>query len=113
MKKQFVNLFKTSIIILLVVISANVYSQQTVRYDYAEVIVIQKIKSKPNSDIKKIYLNSATTVVDKDEISDITKNSELMQYMNKHNWQFVMRNGVEPGNTAPVWFNYIFRKKKK
>jgi hypothetical protein len=113
MKKKVFNLLKLVVVILFITIPTVSYGQQITKYDYAEIIVIQKIKIKPNSEFKNIYINSTTdTNLDKNEINKIENGSKLMEYMNNHNWEFVVRNGIEPGNTAPVWFNYIFRKKK-
>lgn len=103
---------KSSLILFLFVFTSNTFSQQIQKYEYAEIIVLQKV-SKNKSDIKQMYLNSTTdNTLKSSEIKEIENTASLLKYMNNKNWEYVERLGSQPSNTGPVWINYTFRKKK-
>ncbi len=113
MKKVSNKLLVVNLLVLFLFASVtNAFSQETKKYDYAEIIVIQKVNKK-KSEIKKIYLNSCTdSSLDKSEIEKIENISSLLKLMNEKNWEYVERLGSQPSNTGPIWINYTFRKKK-
>lgn len=104
---------KILMVMIVAMFSAIAYSQEVVKYDYAEIVVLQKV-AKKKSDFREIYLNSTTSGdLDKGEISKLENNSSLLKFMNSKNWEFVQRLGSQASNSGPIWINYIFRKKHK
>lgn len=88
------------------------FSQSGQKYDYAEIVVLQKV-AKNESEVKQIYLNSSTdSNLSKEQISKIKNNSELLKFMNDAKWEYVDKLGSQPSNSGPIWINYIFRKKQ-
>jgi hypothetical protein len=90
------------------------WSQEITKYDFLEVIVIQKANNRGK--VKRIKVEEQTSLVGKnitiDEIEDIEETSTLLNYMNAANWEFVDRQAVVSEDNDPVWMSYIFRKPK-
>lgn len=91
----------------------NVLSQDIPKYDYLEIIVIQK--SNNSGKVKRIKVQEQKSLEGKvitiKEIEDIKETSSLLNYMNAANWEFLDRKAISEEND-PVWMSYIFRKKK-
>ena len=105
-------LIKSMLVLFLFAFTSNVFSQQIQKYEYAEIIVLQKV-AKNKSDVKQMYLNSTTDkALKSSEIKEIENTASLLKYMNNKNWEYVERLGSQPSNSGPVWINYTFRKKK-
>jgi hypothetical protein len=110
-KSSKIQVFKVLIVLLMCVLTSNTYAQKITKYDYAEIIVLQKV-AKNKSEYKQIYLNSTTSKTLKEsEIKGLENNSSLLKYMNQKNWEYVERLGSQPSNSGPIWINYTFRKK--
>lgn len=100
------------ILIVFLTFSISSFSQSNKKYNYAEIIVLQKV-AKNESEVKEIYLNSATdSNLNKEEISKIKNNSELLKFMNNLNWEYVDKLGSQPSNSGPIWISYVFRKEQ-
>tara|TARA_R110002124_G_scaffold120895_6_gene279069 strand:- start:127009 stop:127341 length:333 start_codon:yes stop_codon:yes gene_type:complete len=99
---------------LCVLFSSNVYSQEITKYDFLEIIVVQKANNRGK--VKRIKVEEQQSLVGKnitvDEIEDIEETSTLLNYMNANNWEFVERQAVVSEDNDPVWMSYIFRKRK-
>ena len=99
---------------LCVLFSSNVYSQEITKYDFLEIIVVQKANNRGK--VKRIKVEEQQSLVGKnitvDEIEDIEETSTLLNYMNANNWEFVERQVVVSEDNDPVWMSYIFRKRK-
>jgi Na+-translocating ferredoxin:NAD+ oxidoreductase RnfG subunit len=109
MKKVFI---KSLLILFLFAFTLNVFSQEITKYNYAEIVVLQKV-AKNKSEIKQVYLNSTTdNNLEKSEISKIESISNLLKLMNDKNWEYVERLGSQPSNSGPIWISYTFRKKQ-
>jgi hypothetical protein len=108
-------IFKNGIVlILLVLVSINEsVAQEITKYDYLEVIVIQKMNN--SGKIKRIKVEDQSSlkgkVITVKEMKSIKGTSSLLNYMNSHNWEFVDRKAITEINN-PIWMSYIFRKKK-
>ncbi|MDY8135045.1 hypothetical protein [Aquimarina sp. 2201CG5-10] len=89
-------------------------SQEIPKYDYLEVIVIQKANNRGK--VKRIKVEEQKSLEGKlitiKELEKLKNTSELLGYMNTANWEFVDRQAVVSGESDPVWMSYIFRKKK-
>jgi len=89
-------------------------SQEIQKYDYLEVIVIQKANNRGK--VKRIKVEEQKSLEGKvitiEEIEDIEETSALLNYMNAANWEFFDRQAVVSEDNDPVWMSYIFRKKK-
>ena len=76
---------------LCVLFSSNVYSQEITKYDFLEIIVVQKANNRGK--VKRIKVEEQQSLVGKnitvDEIEDIEETSTLLNYMNSNNWEFV------------------------
>ena len=88
-------------------------SQDIQKYDYLEVIVIQKANN--SGKIKRIKAQEQRSlegkVISIEEIEELKGTSDLLNYMNTANWEFIDRKAISEEND-PVWMSYIFRKKK-
>jgi hypothetical protein len=105
----------TSLLFLfLFLISIPSISQEITKYDYLEVIVVQKANNAGK--VKRIRVDEQASLIGKDiairEIEDIKETSVLLDYMNAANWEFLDRQAIVSGDNDPVWMSYIFRKKK-
>ncbi len=92
---------------------AKTYAQEIPHYDFLEVIVIQKANN--SGKIKRIKVEAQQSLEGKiitvKEMEAIKSTSDLFNYMNAHNWEFVDRKAVTEPND-PVWMSYIFKKQK-
>lgn len=92
----------------------TVMSQDIPKYDYLEVIVIQKTNN--SGKIKRIKVEEQESLVGKvitiKEIEDLKGTASLLNYMNNANWEFVERQSVVSEENDPVWMSYLFRKGK-
>jgi hypothetical protein len=107
-------LFTSVLLIALFFISTEMMSQEIKKYDYLEVIVIQKANN--SGKIKRIKVQKQESLEGKiitiNDIEDIKGTSALLNYMNVANWEFVDRQSVVSEENDPVWMSYIFRKAK-
>ncbi len=90
----------------------NAQDQDIQKYDYIEVIVIQKSNNKgkiKNIKVDKKSLKGKTITAK--EIESIKSNTELLNYMNNANWDFVDKKATND-NKKTIWISYIFRKTK-
>ncbi|PKV48430.1 hypothetical protein ATE84_0429 [Aquimarina sp. MAR_2010_214] len=105
---------KTLCCILFLCISFDATSQDIPKYDYLEVIVIQKANNRGK--VKRIKVEEQTSLVGKQitikQLEDLERTSDLLNYMNAANWEFVDRQSIVSEENDPVWMSYIFRKKK-
>ena len=107
---------KKSIVILLFIfiITIPVMSQEITKYDYLEVIVVQKANNAGK--VKRIRVEEQSSLKGRSinirEIEDIKETSTLLNYMNAANWEFMDRKAVISDDNDPVWMSYLFRKKK-
>ncbi|MFK5981299.1 MAG: hypothetical protein QM499_00170 [Flavobacteriaceae bacterium] len=110
MKKLFIGLFAISIFLLAEV---NTYAQEITKYDYLEVIVIQKMNN--SGKIKRIKVEDQQSLVGKiitiKELEAIKATSDLLNYMNAHNWEYIDRKAITE-EREPIWMSYLFRKQK-
>jgi hypothetical protein len=94
--------------------SVCVISQEIARYDYLEIIVVQKANNAGK--VKRIRVDEQPSLqgklIDIRKIEDIKETSTLLSYMNAANWEFVDRQAIVSGQNDPVWMSYIFRKRK-
>jgi hypothetical protein len=105
----------TSILFLfLFIVGIPVMSQEIAKYDYLEVIVVQKANNAGK--VKRIRVDNQPSlegkVISINALEKIKETSTLLKYMNDANWEFLDRQAVVSGDNDPVWISYIFRKKK-
>ncbi len=105
----------TSILFLfLFIVGIPVMSQEISKYDYLEVIVVQKANNAGK--VKRIRVDNQPSlegkVISINALEKIKETSTLLKYMNAANWEFLDRQAVVSGDNDPVWMSYIFRKKK-
>ena len=105
----------TSLLFLFIfIISIPIMSQEITKYDYLEVIVVQKANNRGK--VKRIRVEEQSSLEGKtitiDAIEDIKETSTLLNYMNAANWEFLDRKAIVSDDNDPVWMSYIFRKKK-
>ena len=102
----------TSILIVLFSIALS-QAQDLVKYDYLEIIVIQKMNN--SGKIKRIKVEEQPSLIGKlitiKEIEALKETSTLLNYMNINNWEFIDRKAITEPND-PIWMSYLFRKKK-
>lgn len=108
-------IFKTlSIIALFFLFTLEGHSQEITKYDFLEVIVVQKANNRGK--VKRIKVEEQTSLIGQnitiEEIEDIDETSTLLNYMNAHDWEFLDRQSVVSDDNDPVWMSYIFRKRK-
>lgn len=108
-------IFKTlSIIALFFLFTLEGHSQEITKYDFLEVIVVQKANNRGK--VKRIKVEEQTSMIGQnisiDEIEDMEETSTLLNYMNSHDWEFLDRQSVVSEDNDPVWMSYIFRKRK-
>ena len=100
-------------VVILLFSGVNIIAQEITKYDYLEVIVIQKANN--SGKIKRIKVEIQNSLDGKEitikEMETLKATSDLLNYMNAHNWEFVDRKAVTEINN-PVWMSYIFRKHK-
>ena len=99
--------------VLFLFAGAKAICQDIQKFDYLEIIVIQKANN--SGKIKRIKVQEQRSLEGKmitvKQIEDIKGTSDLLNYMNAANWEFVDRKAVTEEND-PVWMSYIFRKRK-
>ena len=100
-------------VMLFLFAGVNIVAQEITKYDYLEVIVIQKMNN--SGKIKRVKVEDQNSLVGKTitvkEMEAIKTTSELLNYMNANNWEFIDRKAVTE-EKEPVWMSYIFRKQK-
>ncbi len=111
---------KTSLIntlwctLFLVFVSFQVTAQEIPKYDYLEVIVIQKANN--SGKVKRIKVEEQQSLEGKQitikQLEKLENTSDLLNFMNTSNWEFVDRQSIVSEENDPVWMSYIFRKKK-
>ena len=108
---------KTHILLLtilttLLTAGSVVQAQQNTYYDFLEVIVVQKANNRGK--IKRIRVEAQPSLEGKTitakGIENLKGTSQLLNYMNQNNWEFVDRKAIVSGENDPVWMSYIFRK---
>lgn len=106
---------KLHIITLLIALFSMVLTQaqDLVKYDYLEIIVIQKMNN--SGKIKRIKVEEQPSLIGKlitiKEIEALKETSTLLNYMNSNNWEFIDRKAISELNN-PIWMSYLFRKRK-
>ncbi|MHA7056624.1 hypothetical protein ACWGOQ_0005350 [Aquimarina sp. M1] len=100
--------------LIFLLITTTVTSQDIPKYDFLEVIVIQKANN--SGRVKRIKVQEQKSLEGKritiKQLEDLEGTSDLLNYMNTANWEFVDRQSVVSEENDPVWMSYIFRKKK-
>ncbi len=108
------NFIVFSIVAFFVMFAVEGYSQEITKYDFLEVIVVQKANNRGK--VKRIKVEEQTSLIGQnisiDAIEDIEETSTLLNYMNAHDWEFLDRQAVVSEDNDPVWMSYIFRKRK-
>ena len=88
-------------------------AQEITKYDYLEIIIIQKMNN--SGKIKRIKVENQSSIEGKmitiKEIEAIKETSTLLNYMNFNNWEFIDRKAISELNN-PIWMSYLFRKAK-
>ena len=101
-----------TILTILFTAGSVVQAQQNVYYDFLEVIVVQKANNRGK--IKRIRVEAQPSLEGKKitakGIENLKGASQLLNYMNQNNWEFVDRKAIVSGENDPVWMSYIFRK---
>ncbi len=99
---------------LFLLFAVDGYSQAIEKYDFLEVIVVQKANN--SGKVKRIKVEEQVSLIGQnitiESIEDIEETSTLMNYMNANDWEFVDRQSVVSEENDPVWMSYIFRKRK-
>ncbi|WP_310993841.1 hypothetical protein [Aequorivita marina] len=102
------------VVALFLLFSMQGYSQEITKYNFLEIIVVQKANNRGK--IKRIKVEEQSSLLGEDftikEIEDIDETATLLNYMNTHNWEFLDRQSVVSSDNDPVWMSYIFRKQK-
>jgi|GEM_PF-405122 hypothetical protein len=110
---------KTHILLLTILTSlltsgSTVQAQQNTYYDFLEVIVVQKANNRGK--IKRIRVEAQPSlegkIITAKGIENLKGTSQLLNYMNQNNWEFVDRKAIVSGENDPVWMSYIFRKQR-
>ncbi len=118
MKTSIKHFIKTGILLFIIFQSTQAFSQDIVKYDYAEIFVTQKILNtrKHKYELKKITLVGITDEkgIDEIELSALKTNAEFFKYMNERNWEYFSRT-FDPADFQSLYIEtqYIFRKKIK
>lgn len=103
-----------SVVALFLFFAVDVHSQAIEKYDFLEVIVVQKANNRGK--VKRIKVEEQTSLIGQnisiEEIEKIEETSTLLNYMNARDWEFLDRQSVVSEDNDPVWMSYIFRKKK-
>src|SRR5690606_6386974 len=93
-----------SIVAVFILFAKAGYSQEITKYDFLEVIVVQKANNRGK--VKRIKVEEQASLVGQnisiDEIEDIEETSSLLNYMNAHNWEFLDRQSVVSDDNDPV-----------
>jgi hypothetical protein len=107
-----INTFLVTMLIVFLCLPFQAMAQEIIPYDFLEVIVVQKANNRGK--IKRIRLEEQPSLEGKqitvDAIEDIKGTSQLLNYMNRTNWEFLERQAIVSEENDPVWMSYIFRK---
>ena len=108
------NLKTTLLLVTIFLFSIHIsVAQEITKYDYLEVIVFQKMDN--SGKVKRIEVENQESLKGKTvtakSIEALDQTSDLLNYMNKNNWEFVERQAMVEGNN-PIWLSYLFRKQK-
>ena len=94
--------------------TSEMRSQDIQKFDFLEIIVIQKANNKEK--IKRIKVEEQESLEGKiitiKALEKLEGTSDLLNYMNAFNWEFVDRQSIVSEENDPVWMSYIFRKAK-
>lgn len=89
-------------------------AQQITQYDFLEVIVVQKANNRGK--VKRIRVEEQESLkgqsITVDAIEDLETTAQLLNYMNRANWEFLDRQAIVSDDNDPVWMSYIFKKAK-
>ncbi len=100
--------------LFVVFITFEVAAQEIPKYEYLEVIVIQKANN--SGKVKRIKVEEQNALEGKQitikQLEKLENTSDLLNFMNAANWEFVDRQAVVSEENDPVWMSYIFRKSK-
>jgi len=95
-------------------VTFEMVAQDIPKYDYLEVIVIQKANN--SGRVKRIKVEEQQSLEGKSitvkQLEDIENTSDLLNFMNTANWEFVDRQSIVSEENDPVWMSYIFKKAK-
>lgn len=106
---------KTVVLVLCISLffSVHTFGQQIKKYDFIEIIVVQKANN--SGKVKRIKVDDQESLKGKNiklkEIEALKQTSALLNYMNAQNWEFVDRKAVTEPND-PVWMSYLFKKER-
>lgn len=111
MKKIILSIFT---VFFLFFFSQSLSAQEITKYDFLEVIVVQKANNRGK--VKRIRVEEQESLNDKNitvkQIEDLDTTAQLLNYMNTNNWEFLDRQAIVSDDNDPVWMSYIFRKRK-
>lgn len=103
-----------SAVVLFLLFALEGYSQEITKYNFLEIIIVQKANNRGK--VKRIKVEEQTALTGQNitikEIEKIDQTSTLLNYMNAHDWEFLDRQSVVSSDNDPVWMSYIFRKRK-
>lgn len=103
-----------SAVVLFLLFAVEGYSQEITKYNFLEIIIVQKANNRGK--VKRIKVEEQTALTGQNitikEIEKIDQTSTLLNYMNAHDWEFLDRQSVVSSDNDPVWMSYIFRKRK-
>ena len=109
-----ISMFRLLMLFSVLFISQEMVSQEIPKYDFLEVIVIQKANNRGK--VKRIKVEEQKSLEGKliiiDAIEDLESTADLLNYMNAANWEFLDRQSIVSDDNDPVWMSYIFRKAK-
>ena len=105
--------FGALFVLLFLITMLQAHAQGITKYDYLEVIVIQKANN--SGKIKRIKVEEQSSLVGKlitiKEMEGLKGTADLLNYMNAANWEFIDRKAITELNNH-IWMSYIFRKLK-
>lgn len=112
MKTSMINTLWCTLFVLFVTFEMT--AQDIPKYDYLEVIVIQKANN--SGKVKRIKVEEQQSLKGKQitikQLEKLASTSDLLNVMNAANWEFVDRQSIVSEENDPVWMSYIFRKRK-
>jgi len=112
MKTSMISTLWCTLVVLFV--TFETVAQEIPKYDFLEVIVIQKANN--SGKVKRVKVEEQKALEGKEitvkQIEKIGSTSDLLNFMNAANWEFVDRQSVVSEENDPVWMSYIFRKRK-
>ena len=85
-------------------------AQEITKYDYLEIIIIQKMNN--SGKIKRIKVENQSSLEGKlvtiKEMEALKGTSSLLNYMNSYNWEFIDRKAITEINN-PIWMNFCIK----